>query len=548
MARVFTFRCGCSWPVAGPAPREGALPRLLVDDEHLPDCPAVWDMLGKGLTKGVFQLESGLGRQWCRRLKPTCMEHLCALGAILRPGCLRGRDADGVSMTERYCRRKNGEEEVQGIHPALDGVLRKTYGVLVYQEQILRICAELAGFDLVQQDKIRKSVGKKDQQELAKCRELFFDGCRTKGVVSAEDAQRIWSIIQKSGRYSFNRSHSMSYARLGYDTAYVKCHFPAEAFANWLFFAKEKAKPLEEIAELVEEARLFDVPVRVPDARAPEPRVHTDGVEVRFGLCDVKWVGASAYEKLRKAVGEAERALGKPPAAWDWEDYLLHVSPGGVAAKGLISAGGFGWTGKSRTRLLNEWGAWDALTEPEQAWARARRKPGQDLTALLQELARPKKEGGGCARADRAGKVRALAHYLAHPPAAELDTPDYVAGLEETYLGVALSCSRVDAYPMPEVTGSCREVLAGRVGRVVLGVEVKEAREHVTKGGKTPGARMGFLAVADGTCTLRDVVVFADRWARFRGLFRAGACVVLAGSKDPKKDGGFIVDHAWSAD
>jgi DNA polymerase-3 subunit alpha len=131
-----TFPCGCSWPVVGEPLLPGTLPLMDVDLENLPFCDATWDLLASGRTKGVFQLETPLGRQWAKRLKPRSPEHLSALGAILRPGCLKSKDADGVSMTEHYCRRANNEEQPAPLHHTLSAILESTYGTMPYQEQL----------------------------------------------------------------------------------------------------------------------------------------------------------------------------------------------------------------------------------------------------------------------------------------------------------------------------------------------------------------------------------------------------------------------------
>lgn len=155
----YTFDCGCSFPILGPSPNKSKIPLLDIRIESVSlDCPAVWDLLSNGRTVGVFQLEKPLGQDWSKRLKPESIDHLSALGALLRPGCLMSRDERGVSMTENYCRRKNNEEVVESLHPSLDDILNSTYSVMVYQEEIMQVGAKIAGFDLVGVDALRKCV------------------------------------------------------------------------------------------------------------------------------------------------------------------------------------------------------------------------------------------------------------------------------------------------------------------------------------------------------------------------------------------------------
>lgn len=181
------------------------MPLLDVDVGHLPDCPRAWDMMSAGVTKGVFQLESRLGATWSKRLRPRNFEHLSALGALLRPGCLMAKDEQGVSMTEHYCRRVNREEPASSFHPALDEILSPTEQIMIYQEQAMQIGAKIAGFDLKNVDRLRKAIGKKDQKEMSEVRKLFLEGASQQKVVPDTLAAEIWGWIEKSGRYSFNR-------------------------------------------------------------------------------------------------------------------------------------------------------------------------------------------------------------------------------------------------------------------------------------------------------------------------------------------------------
>jgi DNA polymerase III alpha subunit len=545
-SETYTFDCGCSFPVIGPPPSPGALPLLDVDENHLPACKAVFELLSRGDTKGVFQLESSLGRQWSKRLKPESEEHLCALGALLRPGSLLTKDEGGKSMTERYCMRKNGEDSVVAYHPAVEPILSATYQVIAYQEQLMRIGRELAGFDKVAVDKLRKAVGKKDQQELAKVEKLFIDGCKQKGVVSDEVAATLWGYMKKSGRYLFNKSHAMSYGLTGYDTAYCKAHNPVAFYANWLLYAQLGADPRQEVAELVDDAKRFDVPVEPPDVRDLEPTVSTNGVVVRFGLADVKGVGPTMVDKLRAAALAGEAALGRRLPDWSFEDFLLNAAPAvtSPAMHAWCAVGAFRWTGKTRTRARNEYDAFSELTKLEAKWLTANRQPGEGLAAALSRLARPKKEGGGVANIKRVQAVRGLASLLENPPSSEADTPNLVADQEEKYLGAALTCSRVDSCDISMVNCSCKEFLAGRVGYTALGVEVKEVRVVKTKAGKNPGQPMAFLTLADGSCSLTDVTAFPDAWKKFKHLLVEQNTVMVEGSRDQKR-GTLIVEHVY---
>lgn len=337
---MYRQSCGCEFPLNEEILqkkgrdvefylRNNMIPPIKLDIHNVPkSCPEVWNMLGRGYTKGVFQLESSLGKQWTKKLKPTCIEHLCALGALLRPGCLRSIDKHtGYSLTELYCLRKNGELDVEYLHPSLEKILSATYGVLTYQEQAMEIARVIGGFNLQEADILRKAIGKKLPEEMAKVEKMFYEGAIKVGIVNEEEAKEIFGWIKESQRYSFNKSHSLSYAVNGYWSAYCKAHFPVQFFTSYLRFAKDKQEPLVEIRELVNEAKAMDVEVLTPDLRAMKKHFYTDGKLIRFGLADIKGIGEIQVEKLKTAVIAAEEMYGKKLADLNWYEFLVLITP-----------------------------------------------------------------------------------------------------------------------------------------------------------------------------------------------------------------------------
>ena len=554
MPEHYNFRCGCSFEILGPPPTEGALPLLNIDDNRFPeDCPAVWEMLARGDCRGIFQLESNLGKVYCKKLRPESGEHMGAMGAILRPGCLDNRDEDGVSTTEHYCRRKNGEEEVKAYNAALEPILSKNYFLSIYQEDLMRMGKDLAGFGLVEVERLRKSVSKKNQQELAAVKKMFMEGCEKVGKVKREQAEYIWQGIEASGRYAFCRAHAISYGLTGYDTAYIKAHFPHAFFYSWLKYAKDKADPLTEIHDLVNDARAHDVPVEPPDLRTMEPHFFTDGVRVVFGLTDIKGVGETQVPKLQKAVRLGEELTSTKIAQMTWPVFLMTVAPNlspSVLDK-LIKVGALRWMGVSRKRMSYEVTIFDQLTKKEQEWASSHfhdfallDSASNPLLDVLKAVARPKKEGGGVANKNRIEAIKGLITALKNPPHGLNDSPAEIAQWEASLLGIALSCSLVEACDISSVNCSCKEFLAGRNGVLTLGVKVEGFREVKTKRGKDPGREMAFLTVSDASGCLNDCVIFPDAWVEFRYLLRPGNTVLLRGEKDRLK-GSFIVNKVW---
>jgi DNA polymerase-3 subunit alpha len=168
-----------------------------------------WHLYKDGLTKGIFQLESNLGRTWCKKLCPESIEELAALIALIRPGPLKGK-IDGKSMTQRYVDRKHKLEPITYIHDSLEDILKTTYGVLVYQEQAMLIAVKLAGFNEQEADNLRKAIGKKKADLMMEIREQFIAGCEKVGLVDKKTATEIFSWIEKSARYQFNKCLSPS--------------------------------------------------------------------------------------------------------------------------------------------------------------------------------------------------------------------------------------------------------------------------------------------------------------------------------------------------
>jgi len=167
------------------------------------DDKKTWDLICDGNTKGVFQLESKLGSGWAKRAKPRNINELSDLIAIIRPGTLDSI-VNGKSMTRHYVDRKSGKDEIEYLHDALEPILKNTQGVLVYQEQAMRIAIDIAGFSETEADSLRKAVGKKDAALMKQVKEKFIIGAVSKGVVGEEDAYKIFDLIQASARYSFN--------------------------------------------------------------------------------------------------------------------------------------------------------------------------------------------------------------------------------------------------------------------------------------------------------------------------------------------------------
>ena len=268
-----------------------------VDLERLPlDDAKTYELFQNGQTHGVFQFESSGMRDVLRRAKPQCLEDLIALNALYRPGPLRG------GVVDDYIARKHGRVEIKYELPQMEPVLKETYGVIAYQEQVMRLASELAGFTLGQADELRRAMGKKDAAKMTAQRGRFMAGCRERGIPEKK-ATRIFEFIEFFAGYGFNKSHSTTYALLAYQTAYLKANFPRHFMAALLTIESQNS---DKIALYLAECRELGVPVLPPDINASELPFVVQAEGVRFGLGAVKGAGEGAIRSLL----EVRRQLG----------------------------------------------------------------------------------------------------------------------------------------------------------------------------------------------------------------------------------------------
>lgn len=532
--KYFSFPCGCSFPIV--AEREGQIPLLKFDVRECNyNCSEVWLMLSKGLTKGVFQLDSHLGRQWCKRFKPTTLTHMAALGAALRPGVLLTKDERGVSATENYARKKNGEEPIDLIHPVIDKILCDTYGQMLFQEQAQAIGREVAGFNLVEADELRKAVGGKDQAKLAKVGEKFLAGVEKSGVISKELGTFVWENIKKSGRYLFVRSHSYSYGVNGYWSCLFKAHFPLYFFTAYLKNSFNEQKPFEEINELVNEAKLFDIEVKTPSVLNLKRHFDTDGEKIYFGLVDIKGVGNTHFAKLKEAFKQ-----GKPST---WFEFLAKhsITVGISTCDKLIKAGALDPVSTvSRNEMLYELSKFEVLSGTELVYVAEHWAEHTSLLTLMRSLAKPRKEGGGCTNKNRVAICLDIIKLLENPPQSLIDDPNWIVWNEKLLLGEAITCSKTDSCDTTASNCTCKEFLAGRgkSGRykdyLTLAVTINEVREMTIKKGEKKGQKFARLIVQDNSASLTDVMVWPEKFAESNDLLFEGNTVYLIGSRNRK--------------
>ena len=305
------------------------------------DDPKVYRLLQKGDARGVFQLESPGIRELLKRLKPDNIRDIIALMALYRPGPLEG------GMVDSYVNRKHGTEKATYAHPVMKEVLEETHGVMVYQEQIMRILNRLGGIELSSAYACIKAISKKKQDTIDQRREEFIRGAGDRGL-ARETAEEIFQLIVVFGGYGFNKSHSAAYAMIGYHTAYLKTHYLAEFMAALLTSEIDDANKRDILVEHIGDARRLGVEVLAPDINQSEGRFHVKNGKIVFGMTAIKGVGAGASEAIMAA--RTEGGLFK-----DIFEFCERVDPRLVpktAIEKLIKAGAMDTFCSNRARMM----------------------------------------------------------------------------------------------------------------------------------------------------------------------------------------------------
>lgn len=310
-----------------------------IDINNIPlDDKKTYKMLTKGETAGVFQLESSGMKKLVRDLKPSVFEDLGALVALFRPGPLES------GMVTDFVERKHGRQKITFAHPLLESILKDTYGTIVYQEQIMQIFQTLAGYSLGGADMVRRMMGKKKVDEMAKQKSVFVEGAGKNGM-SEKAATELFEQIEKFAEYCFNRSHSAAYAFVAYQTAYLKAHYTVEYISALL---SSVAGDQDKTQAYIEEALKYGIKVLPPDINKSYAEFTPDENNIRFGLASIKQVGEIVVEAI---IAERE-ANGNFESVYDFCTRVESKCSNKRVMEGLIKAGAFSNIETSRKQLL----------------------------------------------------------------------------------------------------------------------------------------------------------------------------------------------------
>jgi len=444
-------------------------------------------MLARGEAIGVFQFESAGMRDLLKNFRPDRFDDLVLLVALYRPGPLQ--------MIDTFLNRRRGTEPITVLHPLLEPILKETYGIIVYQEQVMRIAAEMGGFSMAEAESVMKAMSKKKQALMDKARPKFLEGAEKKGI-TRKVAQQVWDLMAEFAKYGFNKSHSAAYATVAYYTAYLKAHYPAEYMAALM---TSLMGDHDKVRLFVAEARKLKLEILPPDINASDWEFTTENGNIRYGLGAIKGFG----EAVARAVSEERRRKGPYKSLEDVCERLVeHVNKSALEL--LIKAGALDTLDGHRGQLL---AALPTLYGVAQKHARDR-ATGQMALGFEQM--------GGA----EGGSSQAL------PPAPELP-PEELGQLERQLLGVPFAYDPLrDKLPELEkkVQVQLAELPQWQDKRIVTGGVITQVRTTITRTGRP----MGFLTLEDGTGSV-EVTIFPDNWELFKEFCAMDKVVVLKG-------------------
>jgi DNA polymerase-3 subunit alpha len=456
------------------------LETLALDDE------ATYKLFSRGDTTAIFQFESHGMRDILRRYQPTRIEDLTALNALYRPGPIQG------GMIDDFINRKHGKTKVAYELPQLQDILQETYGVILYQEQVMQIANRLASFSLGEADILRRAMGKKKKEEMAAQRAKFLGGCE-KNKIPEKKAERIFNLMEEFAGYGFNKSHSCAYALLAYQTAYMKAHYPVEFMAALL---TSEAGNAEKAVKYINEARGMSIRILPPDVNESDLYFTPVGESIRFGLAAIKNVG----ENTAKAIRDSRNEQGRFNALYDFCERIESRFLNKRVFESLIKSGAMDSVGPREAMIAS---IDDALTALQKA---ARNKESGQHGLF----------GGGSA-----------------PVAAPFELRDAIPWSEEERLTseYAMLGFYVSGHPLEKYASRLQEWKIVSLDQVEGERNGKEIPVAVLIVGTRPmrskkGARWAIFTIQDMT-GIQELLAFPESFARFENILKPGNPLLL---------------------
>ena len=473
--------------------------------DHLP----TYEMLASGDSVGVFQFESEGMREALKKVRPTEFDDLVALNALYRPGAM--------DQIPTYARGKRDPESISYPDDRLRPILEATKGVILYQEQAMRIAKELAGFSGAKADDLRNAIGKKNREAMAKLKPEFVAGCRASGT-SEQVIEWLWSTNERSADYSFNRSHAACYALISYRTAWLKANYPAEYMAALISSVMDTK---DKVPFFVGQAEQMGISILPPDVNLSDHEFVVVDANIRFGLDAVKGVGFAAVEAIKRARSEG----GPFRDLWDFCGRVDGRAVNKKAIEALIKCGAFGSTGATRKGML------EVLEQAQGAGQKAQQDAliGQgSIFDLGLELGAA--DGGGAPNGAESAAAAFATPSHAPIPAIEFDRAELLAAEKEA-IGLFIS-----AHPLKEVGPALRARVDCGVGElatrrdgdwVTVGGMIIQAKRIRTK----KGDPMMFATLDDLESSV-ELLVFGKALAEHEDALTPDSIVLVRGRVD----------------
>jgi DNA polymerase-3 subunit alpha len=473
---------------------------LEVDLEKIPlDDPKVYEVFRRGETKGIFQFESAGMRDLLQKLQPDKLGDLIAANALYRPG--------PMVMIDDFVERKHRRTVYQYPHPVLEEILGETYGIMAYQEQVMRIVNRLGDIPLERAYKLIKAISKKSHEVIRAEQAAFLAGCQ-KHDLADPVAEEVWALITRFGGYGFNKSHSSGYALVAYRTAYLKAHYPVEFMAALLTY---EMGDTDKVAEYMDECRRMGITVAPPDASESESDFTVAGDQIRFGLAAVKGIGERAVE----AITAARRQVGRFRSLFQFCENVDFGVINRAVVESLVKCGAFDSTGARRSQLaavLDRALALGSATQDDRRKGQMNFFDAMAPGATPDEPALPDIPEWSESRLAQSEK-ESLGFYVKHHPLAQ----------HAPALRHFATATTADLEQLPQDT------------EVILGGLIKTVRVIITKTGRSAGSKMAVFDLEDLAGTA-GCVVFPNQYAEFQEVLEADRVVFVRGQVDRQRE------------
>jgi len=491
-----------------------------VDLDTLPlDDKKTYELLSKGDTTGIFQLESPGMRNLLKKLKPTLFEDIIALVALYRPGPI------GSGMLDDFVLRKHGQQAIQYPLPVLEDILKETYGIIVYQEQVMQIAQIIAGYSLGNADILRRAMGKKKIEEMKQQREIFIHGNSKmeihgaiKNGFNAKKAEKIFDLMEMFAEYGFNKSHSAAYAMLAYQTAYLKTHYPVEYMAALLSCELDKG---DKIVAFIEECKKMNIKILPPDINESYKDFTIDKDSIRFGLAAIKNVGVVAIENIIKYRENHDIFTD----IYDFCKKIDLFSCNRKVIESLVKAGAFDVFGKNRKQHLQ---ILDQALEEGHNNQKLKKQGVTSIDELLNNI-------DDTAKADE--------YYPDIPEMAEKDLLQF----EKEVLGFFITSHPLSAYSTflePLTRKTSEQDTFKENSKVSIGGLVKNIKIHITKN----NAKMAFFTLEDLEGEI-DIVLFPKIYNKnIQHLEEDNLLIVKGSFSTTEKGGSLLADELLDID